>query len=110
MNLRLLAVLVLCFSTTALAQGGKPAESPAPPPAQSSGASEDFVIGLEDILTVSVWKEPELSAKVVVRPDGKISLPLVNDITASGLTTRELQAQIADRLKEFIAAPNVSVS
>jgi len=72
---------------------------------------EDYIIGSEDVLAVSVWKEPELSVKeLVVRPDGKISLPLVNDIQASGLTPRQLQEQIAGKLKEFVAAPNVTVT
>ena len=72
--------------------------------------SADYVIGLEDILSVNVWKEPELSVKeVVVRPDGKISLPLVSDIQASGLTPKQLRDQITNRLKEFVAAPNVTV-
>jgi polysaccharide biosynthesis/export protein len=70
----------------------------------------DFLIGIEDVLSVSVWREPELSVKeVTVRPDGKISLPLIPDIQASGLTPKQLQEQIAGRLKEFVAAPNVTV-
>jgi polysaccharide export outer membrane protein len=72
---------------------------------------EDYVIGAEDVLAVSVWKEPELSVKeLVVRPDGKISLPLVNDIMASGLTPKQLKEQIAGKLKEFVASPNVTVT
>jgi polysaccharide export outer membrane protein len=77
----------------------------------STQATDDYVIGMEDVLAVSVWKEPELSVKeLVVRPDGKISLPLVNDIQASGLTPRQLQEGIAEKLKEFIANPNVNVT
>jgi len=72
---------------------------------------EDYVIGEQDILSINVWKEPELSVKeLVVRPDGKISLPLVNDIQASGLTSKQLREQIAEKLKEFVASPNVSVT
>lgn len=74
-------------------------------------ASEDYVIGTEDVLSISVWKEEELSVKeLVVRPDGKISLPLVNDIQASGMTPKQLQEKIAGKLKEFVAAPNVTVT
>ena len=77
------------------------------PPAK---VSEDYLIGLQDILSVVVWREPELSVKeVAVRSDGKISLPLINDIQASGLTTKQLQEQITEKLKEFVAGPNVSV-
>lgn len=72
---------------------------------------DDYVIGAEDVLSISVWKEPELSIKeLVVRPDGKISLPLVNDIVASGNTPKQLQEQIGEKLKEFITAPSVTVT
>jgi polysaccharide export outer membrane protein len=85
-----------------------------PPPATNqvrpAEVGDDFVIGPEDVLAISVWREPELSVRdVLVRPDGKISLPLVNEIQASGLTTRQLQERIAERLREFVASPNVSV-
>ncbi len=73
--------------------------------------SEQFVIGLQDVLSVVVWREPELSVKeVVVRPDGRISLPLVNDIQAAGLTPKQLQEGIADKLKDFVSSPNVTVT
>lgn len=72
-------------------------------------ASEEFIIGPEDGLTINVWKEPELSSTVVVRPDGKITLPLINEIQASGLTARHLQERIAERLKDFISSPVVTV-
>ena len=61
-------------------------------------------------MTVNVWKEPELSVSgIAVRPDGKISIPLVGDIQASGLTPTQLQEKIRTRLKEFLAAPAVTV-
>jgi len=70
----------------------------------------DFVIGVEDVLAVSVWREPEVSVKeIMVRPDGKISLPLVSDIQASGLTPRQLQDRITEKLKEYVSSPNVTV-
>jgi polysaccharide export outer membrane protein len=73
--------------------------------------NEDYIIGAEDVLSISVWREPDLSVKeLVVRPDGKISLPLVNDIQASGMTPKQLQEQIAAKLKEFVETPNVNVS
>ena len=68
-----------------------------------------FRIGAEDILDVQVWKNAELSRVVPVRPDGKISLPLVNDIQAAGLTASELRVQVTQRLSEFIPSPEVSV-
>ncbi len=76
----------------------------------STAVSEDFVIGLEDVLAINVWREPEISVKeVMVRPDGKISLPLIGDVQASGLTTKQLKERITERLKEFIASPTVAV-
>ena len=69
----------------------------------------EFQIGPEDLLDISVWKNLELSRVVPVRPDGKVSLPLVNDIQAAGLTPSELRDQIATKLAEYIPAPEVSV-
>ena len=72
-------------------------------------SANDYRIGPEDLLDISVWKNPELSRTVPVRPDGKVSLPLVNDIQAAGLTPTELRQQLIDRLAEFIPAPEVAV-
>jgi polysaccharide biosynthesis/export protein len=71
--------------------------------------ANDYKIGPEDLLDISVWKNPELSRTVPVRPDGKVSLPLVNDIQAAGLTPTALRQQLIDRLAEFIPAPEVAV-
>jgi polysaccharide export outer membrane protein len=68
-----------------------------------------FRIGPEDVLDVQVWKNDELSRVVPVRPDGMISLPLVNDIRAAGLTAVELRQAVTQRLSEFIPSPEVSV-
>jgi polysaccharide export outer membrane protein len=68
-----------------------------------------YQIGPEDVLEISVWKNPELSRTVPVRPDGKVSLPLVNDIQASGLTPVDLRDQVTAKLSEYIPAPEVSV-
>jgi polysaccharide export outer membrane protein len=68
-----------------------------------------FKIGPEDILDIQVWKNVELSRTVPVRPDGKVSLPLVNDIQAAGLTPNELRDQLTTRLSEYIPSPEVSV-
>jgi polysaccharide export outer membrane protein len=69
----------------------------------------EFLIGPEDVLMVTVWRNQELSKEVIVRPDGKISLPLLGDIKASGLTAEALSKQVADKLVEFMSTPNVSV-
>lgn len=71
--------------------------------------SKDYRIGPEDVLDVLVWKNAELSRTVPVRPDGKVSLPLVNDIQAAGLTPTELRQQLTTRLAEFVQSPEVSV-
>jgi polysaccharide export outer membrane protein len=68
-----------------------------------------YQIGPEDVLEISVWKNPELSRTVPVRPDGKVSLPLVNDIQAAGLTPVDLRDQVTTKLAEYIPAPEVSV-
>ena len=72
--------------------------------------TESYVIGAEDVLHIHVWKEEALTRTVPVRMDGKISLPLVDDIQAAGLTTRQLKEALTKRLKDFIDNPNVSVT
>lgn len=72
--------------------------------------SKEFLLGAEDVLEVTVWRNQDLSRTVVVRPDGKISLPLIGDVQASGLNSSQVAAKIAARLTEFKENPNVSVS
>lgn len=69
----------------------------------------DYVIGPDDVLTVNVWKEPDLSSSVLVRPDGKITLPLLRDVQAGGSTTSQLQARIEKGLSDYISKPAVTV-
>lgn len=69
----------------------------------------DYLIGPEDMLDIFVWKNPELSRTVPVRPDGKISMPLVNDIQAAGLTPSQLREQVTAKLNEFVPQPEVTV-
>jgi polysaccharide export outer membrane protein len=70
----------------------------------------DYRIGPEDVLDINVWKNPELSReRVPVRPDGKISHPLINEINVSGLTTAQVKSEIAQRLSQFIENPEVAV-
>jgi polysaccharide export outer membrane protein len=89
------------------AQGAEPA--PASSNAGAGAASNSYVIGPSDVLTVTVWKEPTLSGEILVRPDGMITLPLLGDVQASGMTPLQLADQIATKLKKFVQAPNVSV-
>ena len=67
------------------------------------------MIGPDDVLHVSVWKETDLTATLPVRPDGKISLPLLNDVQASGLTPKQLADSITDKLKKYIARSRTRV-
>ncbi len=77
--------------------------------AADQAAPPSYIIEANDILEIFVWKEPDLSRKVLVRPDGYISFPLVQDIKASGMTPVELKDQLEIELKEYLTAPNVTV-
>jgi|SRR5579863_9345268 len=94
-------------SQTDAAAAEKPAAPVAQPPAPE--VPSDYVIGADDTLRVTVWKEPEMSATLPVRPDGKISLPLLDDVQAAGLTPLQLKDSIKEKLKKYIADPRVTV-
>jgi polysaccharide biosynthesis/export protein len=111
--------VVLCAAiSTMLATGGLQAQEAAkgapaqPRPATQAAATTDssYKIGPQDVLRVDVWKETEISRSVPVRPDGKISLPLLNDVQAAGLTAMELANVITEGLKKFINNPQVTVT
>jgi polysaccharide export outer membrane protein len=88
------------------AQSSAPAKgAPAPLPQ----ASPSYVIGADDTLYVSVWKEPDLTNTLPVRADGMISMPLLNDVQAAGLTPMQLAASITEKLKKFVSEPHVTV-
>jgi polysaccharide biosynthesis/export protein len=104
----------LLFTATVLGQaseGAKRADAVnnRPDTVQDTGAPPDYVIGADDTLKISVWKEPDLSESLPVRPDGKISMPLLNDIPAAGLTPLQLRDSITEKLKKYIADPRVTV-
>jgi polysaccharide export outer membrane protein len=75
----------------------------------SSPAGPEYVIGPEDVLHIAVWKEADLTATLPVRPDGKISLPLLNDVQAAGLTPMQLADSLTEKLKKYVATPRVTV-
>jgi polysaccharide export outer membrane protein len=77
---------------------------------QAAATSADYVIGVEDVLSISVWKEPELTKSVSVRPDGKVSFPLVGDLQASGKTPQQLSQTLTEALARFIKEPIVTVT
>jgi len=92
-------------------QTGAAHASAAAAEASHKPATDDpnYLIGAQDVLDINVWKEPDLSRSVPVRPDGKISLPLLNDVQAAGLTPSELTVQIAAGLNKFMNNPQVTV-
>ncbi len=80
-----------------------------PPPQPAHLEHEEYVIGVRDQLHISVWKNPELSMGVIVRMDGKISVPLLDDVQAEGLTPMELKEVLAREFSEYVASPDVTV-
>ncbi|HSL22768.1 MAG TPA: polysaccharide biosynthesis/export family protein [Vicinamibacterales bacterium] len=107
--------LMACASSGAGAQSRVPAltQPPRLTPAAAPGAAAptpaDYVIGAEDVLSIVFWRDKDLSGDVVVRPDGKISLPLLNDVQAAGLTPEQLRAALVTAAGEFIEDPNAAV-
>jgi polysaccharide biosynthesis/export protein len=87
----------------------KEKEKADPRKANQLPSAPEYSIGSDDVLAINVWKEPELSRTVPVRPDGKVTVPLVGEIQAKGLTPNELETNIATALKSFVANPEVSV-
>ncbi len=80
-------------------------------PSSQPPATQDptYAIGAQDNLNIIVWKEPDLSGIVQVRPDGKVSVPLLNDVQAAGLTAMQLSSQLTAGLKKYVANPHVTV-
>jgi polysaccharide export outer membrane protein len=118
MTVRTPAFLALCLVAAVTASAQEPprpentseaAGAAIGAPVSPFEAPAAFRIGPEDVLDVLVWKNAELSRTVPVRPDGMISLPLVNDLQAAGLTPTDLRRNITLRLAEFIPSPEVSV-
>ena len=112
-NIAVVISTVVILSSVVLAQnspakdeakGSSTAKAPMPQ------ASASYVIGPEDTLYVNVWKEPDLTATLPVRADGMISLPLLNDVQAAGLTPMQLAASLTDKLKKYVADPRVTVT
>jgi polysaccharide biosynthesis/export protein len=100
-------VVLLVLSTGACSGGGTALTTAGA--AAPAVASEDYAIGPGDSLSVFVWRNPDLSTSVAVRPDGKISIPLVDDMQAVGKTPSQLQTDIEGVLAEFVRSPDVTV-
>jgi polysaccharide biosynthesis/export protein len=109
---RLLLLGLLLFASFTAAQGA-PAQkpnTPAQPAFSASPVDADYKIGPQDVLRIDVWKEPDISRVIPVRPDGKISVPLLNDVQASGLTAMELAASLRESLSKYLTSPQVTVT
>lgn len=99
-----------CAPNVAAAQTPVPNGGAAAPSGAATPLPAGYVIGADDVLSVIFWRDKEMTAEqVVVRPDGKISLPLLNDIQAAGLTPDGLRAQIDKAASRFVAEPNATV-
>lgn len=107
----LLALAALPLAGCSLLNSLRPAAvgDAAAPPTAAAPRTEEYVIGPGDQISVFVYDAPQLGAEVPVRPDGRISTPLVQDIVAAGKTPSQLSREIAERLKDFVKEPNVTV-
>jgi len=109
-NLAWTLVAVMSLGAPLYAQTpAAPVTAPAVPAASPVPIPPGFLIGPDDVLTVVYWRDREMTTDVVVRPDGKISLPLLNEIQAAGLTPSELRERLTDESKRYIEDPNVTV-
>lgn len=107
------ALVVVSIGTAVVAGAAAPVQlrttttpapaAPAPPP------PDDYVIGADDVLTIVFWRDKDMSSDVTVRPDGKITLPLINDVMALGLTPEQLREQINTAAAKYLEDPGASV-
>src|ERR1700694_2649886 len=128
MNKKIFLIAVFALAGTALTNAAQqdkknegkgsavaPAHNDAASPADNQPApvaattDPSYMIGPEDVLDISVWKEPDVSRVVPVRPDGRISLPLINDVQAAGLSPQQLAGSVAEKLKKYLNGPQVTV-
>lgn len=114
---RILAAVagMLLVASAAFAQAPEQAKSKAAPETAKQSAddkskSDEYVIGAEDVLSIVVWKEPDFTRTVPVRPDGMITIPLAGDVKAAGKTVRQLEEDLKKQLTAFVANPEVTVS
>jgi polysaccharide export outer membrane protein len=109
---RLSLCLLATLSVPLVAQSTRQPQSANTAPNNSVASPtlpKDYVIGVEDVLNVVFWKDKELSAEVLVRPDGKISLPMLNDVAAAGMTPEQLAAVVQKAAAKFVRDPSATV-
>jgi polysaccharide biosynthesis/export protein len=102
------ALLCVQFAAAQEPSGQKP--DTAAKPAAPAAVDSEYKIGPQDVLRIDVWKEPDITRTIPVRPDGKISLPLLNDVQAAGLAAHELAMNISKGLEKYINSPQVTVT
>src|SRR6202007_2218331 len=111
---RLLLAVAFCVAIVSAKESTKSASAaPAtskPESAVQSVADPDYKIGPRDLLRVDLWKEPDISRTIPVRPDGKVSLPLLNDVQAAGLTAMQLAGALRESLSKYLTSPQVTVT
>jgi len=105
-----LMVLLIVGLLPALAQNNPPAAKAAEAMPLPQANNATYVIGGDDMLSIHVWKEPDLTTTLPVRADGMISMPLLNDVKAAGLTPMQLAADITEKLKKYLSDPHVTVT
>jgi len=104
-------VLLICAAASAAGQTAPVPGQSAPAVATPAPALPDgYVIGPSDVLSVVFWRDKDMSAVVTVRPDGKITLPLLNEVTAGGLTPEELRVRLVEGAKKYLEDPNATVA
>jgi polysaccharide biosynthesis/export protein len=109
-NIAFLVVVLAVGLVPAIAQSNPPAADKSEPAALPQVNNATYIIGGDDVLAIHVWKEPDLTSTLPVRADGMISLPLINDIKAAGLTPMQLAADITEKLKKYLSDPHVTVT
>jgi len=123
MSLGLTLISLSVYAQTAVEKPDMPAQTATPPVSAAASApavmaeaaslpdvDANYILGADDAIMVHVWKEPTISGPLVIRPDGRISLPLVGDVPAAGMTPMALSMQIQEGLKKFINNPSVTVT
>jgi polysaccharide biosynthesis/export protein len=118
-HITILLIYTLYPAQLVAQDAGKNPQEPTPAPSTSTAAAtgtsqakesdQSFTIGADDVLAINVWKEPEITRSIPVRSDGKITLPLIGELQASGQTPSQLEIEIASRLKNYISEPEVTV-
>ena len=109
MNRSLSGLLALGLSLILAACATTSGNSASAPPAEPPVAVDSYRIGVDDVVQVAVWRNPELGITVPVRPDGKISMPLIGDITAAGQSPDQVSKEIQDKLAAYVREPQVAV-